>query len=106
MDEVFHAIEDCLADISTWMENNLLKLNQNRTELIVLSSCQSINKTRNFRLMVGSSYIESAKWVRNLGIFLDNTLEMEKKVNAICKSCYCQIRCIGSIHPYVAIKAC
>ena len=35
MDEVVHATEDCLADISTWMANNLLKLNQNKTELIV-----------------------------------------------------------------------
>ena len=33
MDEVAHAIEDCQADISTWMENNLLKLNQNKPEL-------------------------------------------------------------------------
>ncbi len=30
MDEVVHAMEDCLADISTWMVNNLLKLNQNK----------------------------------------------------------------------------
>ena len=93
MDEAVHATEDCLADISTCMENNLQKLNQNKTELIVFSSMQSINKTRNFRLKVGSSFIESAKSVRNHGIILDNTLEMEKQVNAICKSCYYPICC-------------
>ena len=65
MDEAVHAMEDCLADISTWMENNLLKLNQNKTEIIVFSSKQNINKTRNFLLKVGSSYIESTKSVRN-----------------------------------------
>ena len=88
------------------MENNLLKLIQNKTELIVFSSKQRINKPWNFRLNVGSSYIESAKSVRLLGIILDNTLEMEKQVNTICKSCYYQIRFIGSIFPYITTEAC
>ena len=56
-DEAGHAVEDCLADISTWMENNLLKLYQNKTELIVFSSKQSVNKTGNFLFKVCSSYI-------------------------------------------------
>ena len=68
------------------MENKLLKLNQNKTELIFFSSKQSVNKTGRFRLKVGSIYIESAKSVRNVGIFLDNTFEMEKQVNAICNT--------------------
>ena len=50
MDEAVNATEDCLGDISTWMENNLLKLNQNKTELIVFSSKQSIHKTSIFHL--------------------------------------------------------
>ena len=74
-------IEDCSADIRTWTENNLLKLNLNKTELIVFSSKQSVNKAGNFRLNVGPSYIESAKSVRTLGIILDKTLEMAKEVN-------------------------
>ena len=106
MDEAVHAMEDCLADISTWIVNNLLKLNQNKTELTVFSSKQSTNKIRKLRLKVGSSYIESASSVRNLGIILDNTLEMEKQVNAICKSGYYQIPCIGSIRPYITNEAC
>ena len=31
---------------------------------------------------------------------------MEKHVNAFCKSCYYQIRRIGSTRPYVTTKAC
>ena len=31
---------------------------------------------------------------------------MEKQVNAICKSCYYQIRYIGSIRPYITTEAC
>ena len=60
MDEAVRTYENCLVDISTLMENNFLILNQNRTELLVFSSKQNINITGNFRLKVGSSYIESA----------------------------------------------
>ena len=52
MDEAVDAIEDCLADISIWMENNLLQVNENKTELIFFSSKQSIKKASNFRLKV------------------------------------------------------
>ena len=85
MDEVIYATEDCLADTSTWTENNPLKLDQDKTELIVFSSKQSVKKTENFHLQVGSSYKESANLVRNLDIILDNALEMKKQVNAIYK---------------------
>ena len=71
MDEVVRAIEDCLVDISTWLENNFLKLNQTKTELVVFSSKQSVEKTRNFRLKIGSIYMGSAKSVRNICIILE-----------------------------------
>ena len=78
LDEGLRGIEACLADISTWMDNNLLKLNQTKIELLVVSSKQSAKKTRNFHLNVGTTCIESAKSLRNLGIVLDNTLEVER----------------------------
>ena len=61
-------------------------VHENKTEFIVFSSKQSVKKTRDFCPKVGSSYIQSGESVRNLGIFLDNTLKMDKQVNAICKS--------------------
>jgi len=39
--------------------------------------------------------------VRNLGLILDNTLDMDKKVNSLCKSCYYQIRNIIFIRKYI-----
>ena len=41
MEEVVDGIEICLADISKRTENNLLKFNQNETELMVFSSTQN-----------------------------------------------------------------
>jgi len=44
--------------------------------------------------------------VRKLGLILNTTLEMEKQVNYICKSCYYQIRNIGLIHKYINDETC
>ena len=44
LDEAVCATEDCIADISTWMEYNLLKLNQNKTELMVFFTSSVLRK--------------------------------------------------------------
>jgi len=35
--DVAKKLEACLADISTWMSENMLKLNEKKTELIIFS---------------------------------------------------------------------
>ena len=44
--------------------------------------------------------------LKNLGVFLDEHLAMEKQVNAIAKSCFYQIRNIGQIRRYITNAAC
>jgi len=88
------------------MNNNMLKLNKEKTKFIVFSSKQHVKKTEKLRIKVGSSYINSSMSVRNLGIILDNTLCMEKQVNSICKSCYYQISYIGLIRKYINDETC
>jgi hypothetical protein len=44
--------------------------------------------------------------VRNLGVFFDKTLSMEKQVSGTSKSCFNQIRNIGRIRTYITDDAC
>ena len=85
---------------------NRLKLNKDKTKFIGFSSKQNVKKTENLRIKVGSRYINYSMSVRNLGFILDNTLEIEKQVNSICKSCYYQIRNIGLICKYINDVTC
>ena len=71
-DDISSSIEACIADISTWMNSNMLKFNKDKTEFIVFSSKQHVKKTENLRIKVGSSYINYSMYVRNLGLLLDN----------------------------------
>ena len=44
--------------------------------------------------------------VKNLGVYFDRTLSMEKQCNAIARSCYFHIRNIGCIRPFISEDAC
>jgi len=74
-DDISSSIETCIADKSTWMNSNMLKLDKDQTDFIVFSS----KELRMFALIYSMSVVA-------IGRILDNTLGMEKQVNSICKS--------------------
>ena len=59
------------------MERNLLKLNEDKTEIILFSKKSMENLFGNISLSFGGSVIQPVKKVKNLGCSLDNTLSMD-----------------------------
>jgi len=55
---------------------------------------------------VGNKTVSVALSVKNLGVYFDTSLTMERQVNAISKICYYQIRNIGHIWGYITLDAC
>jgi len=102
----FERLEACLDEIGTWMSNNLLKLNQDKTELIVFSSKHQSKNVPIFHLKVGESVINSVTSVRNLGVYFDRRLTMEKQVASIVKSCNYHLCNIGRIRRFISTAAC
>ena len=97
--------ENCLKDIIDWMNCNMLKLNTDKTEVIVFSSQRNSKHVENIKVNVGSSIITPSGCVRNLGALLDSKFDMEQHVNSVTKSCYAQIRKIGHIRQYLTADA-
>ena len=87
------------------MHNNMLKLNEEKTEVILFTSKRSTKHLDSISVRVGNSVIRSTKCVRNLGTLLDSNLDMEQQVNSVCKSAYAQLRSIGHIRPYLSNDA-
>ena len=90
-------IELCVSDIKSWMSKNKLKLNDDKTELLMVSSKNAQSKIQNKDIQIGSSCISASTNVRNLGIYLDSTLSMENHIKKVCQSAYFQIRNLSSI---------
>ena len=104
--DYFLRLEKCLQDISNWMSNNLLKLNQDKTELIIFTTKFQSKNVPVLQLKVGESVINSVKSVRNLGIHFDSFLTMEKQVSYIIKTCNYHLRNIGRIRGFISTDAC
>ena len=66
-----------LKPIKTWMGINLLKLNDGKTELLLLGSPYFIKKKQQITIAVWDSYIESVSVVSNLGAFFDEHMLMD-----------------------------
>ena len=98
-------LNSCLSAIKTWMGNNMLKLNDGKTELLLLGSPYFIKKNQVITIAVGDSYIESVSAVRNLGAFFDEHMSMDVFVHKKCATIQGQVRKLYRIRKYLTITA-
>ena len=87
------------------MSTNKLKLNQDKTEFILFGNSIHQNKMLVNSITFSESNISSSKYVRNLGVYLDQEFSMEKHVNQLCKSCYFQLRNMRYIRSSLTTEA-
>ena len=76
-------MEACLSDISAWMKSNMLKLNQDKTELIIFTTKQRTKDFVNCSISFDGHIVSEASVVKNLGVLFDKTLTMEKQVSFV-----------------------
>ena len=79
-------IEGCVAEIRAWMGSNFLKLNDDKTEVIIFGSAQQLKKIELYAVHSGSSLITVFYNVWNLGVQFDETMTMQSHVTVVCKS--------------------
>ena len=105
--EALTKIENCLTDIEGWMHMNKLKLNNEKTEVILFTSKHNIRHIdlQNMAVNMTGSEVVPASHVKNLGVTFDSTMCMERHVNTICRSAYAQLRNIGHIRRYLTNDA-
>ena len=71
---------------------------------MLVGSRQAINLTDAESIQVGGKNILLNPHVKNLGVFLDNTLSMEQHISHLCCSAYLAMRQIASICRYLTEK--
>jgi len=81
-------IENCLTDIEGWMRTYMLKLNSDKTEVMLFISKHNAIHMKNVTVCFGDINITSVNTVRNLGVIFDSALNMEQQLNNICRAGY------------------
>ena len=98
--------ENCVSEISLWMNSNSLKLNQDKFEYILFHPKHRKPHPGDFSLTLsGITYLPAGK-VKNLGVVQDSCLTMEQQISSITRSCYHQIRTISRIRSYINKDTC
>ena len=105
-DDCSEKLEKCTSEIRSWMRRNMLKLNEDKTELIVFSPKHRPIRHQELHLRVGADTITAVSSFKNLGVVFDDLMTLENQINAITKSCYYHLRNIGAIRACLTEDAC
>ena len=106
VDQAVMEMEKCLVAVRCWMLCNKLKLNDSKTEVMIVMRNDQRKKVKNIRLKIGESFIVPSKCVRNLGGVLDDELSMENQVKSVVRSANFHIRRISKIRSFLDNDTC
>ena len=99
------SMQNCIADIKIWMTKNMLKLNDEKTEFILIGHPKQRCKVLNHSIKIGDHTIRSSQEVKNLGVIFDSGLNMDAHITKICKTANFHLCRIGSIRKYLTKEA-
>ena len=101
LDELQH----CMDDIHSWLRENRLLLNGNKTNMITFGTKQRLTVATNIHVTVDGCLISPDATTKNLGIEYDSTLIMEHQVNAVCRGAYLRLHNISRIRGFLTQDA-
>ena len=79
-----------------------LKLNDEKTEVILFTSKHGLKSLPNIAVSVGGQQQLRSSSVRNLGVIYDQHISMTQHVNSVCRIGYYHLRNIGRIRRYLS----
>ena len=100
--EAVRVMVDCISEIRSWMAHSLLKLNDKKTEFLIIGSRQQLAKVNIDGILVGSAKITPATNVRNLGVWFDSSLTMSTNVGKICSKAFFGLYKIKQIRKFLS----
>ncbi|KAJ1211416.1 hypothetical protein NDU88_006776 [Pleurodeles waltl] len=89
-------LQEGMQDVAEWMKLSRLKLNSEKTEVLILGHSPSAWDDSWWPTALGTAPTPSSH-ARNLGFILDPLLTMTKQVNAVSSSCFNTLRMLRKI---------
>ena len=94
-------LEKCIQEIRSWMRQNFLKLNDEKTEFLLFGSRQQLSKVSLPFITIGDSQITPSSQARNLGVIFDSTMTLKPHISNIVRVSSFHIRNISRIRKYL-----
>ena len=81
-------MERCVNEIRAWMLCDKLKINDGKTEFVIIGTRQQLSKVHVDSLAVGDAQVSPVQSVKNLGTWIDSNMGLQVKINNTCKAAY------------------
>lgn len=95
-------ISSLLHDIKIWMTRRKLKLNDGKTEIIIVKGNLRSNVAAEFGTFeLAGAHLHPAVSVRNLGVMFDSSLNFKDHINSLVKSCNYHIRNLYAVRRFL-----
>ena len=90
-------MEKCIDEIRTFLHENKLCNNGDKTEFMIIGSKNNLQKLEANSITVNNIQIKAVDKVKNLGVIFDKAMTMEKQVNSMCKKAFFNIKNIAHV---------
>ena len=105
IDEAKHRLSSLLSDSKIWMARRKFKLNDGKTEIIVIRGNLRNVSVANFgEMSFGNTQLVPCESAKNLGVVLNSLLSFRSHIDSIVKTCNFQIRNLYMIKDFVNKK--
>ena len=82
--EAVHAMAQCIRATKALMQSDKLKLNENKTEVMLIGTRQQLSKVNLGTLTVGDTSVAIVNKARNLGVWFDSQLNFHVHITKTC----------------------
>ena len=94
-------IQLCVSEIREWVNQNMLKLNDDKTELIVFTSKYKQDLYNDLSITIGDTVVDCSSQVKDIGVIFDRVLSLRQHVSCTSKTCRFHLRNISRIRKYI-----
>ena len=104
--ELLLSMQSCISDVIAWATANMLRLNDNKTELMLVTSKRTKHlHNLHTTITMGNAQIPFKQSVKNLGFTLDCHLTMNAHVSNIAWTYYFELHRLASIFLFLTSTA-
>ena len=89
-------LEQCIVHVNTWMLQNNLKLNQDKSKLIVMHAKHRLKPSLEL-IQVGESTIVPSDSARNISVIFDSTFSFHSHIIELCKTAFYHLGTLSKI---------
>jgi hypothetical protein len=104
-DNALEKIQNCINEIRKWMHENHLKLNDTKTEFLIIGNPRLTKQLNVSSIKIGDTDVTAACQAGNIGAIIDSELSMVPHVASVCKKCYFNLYNISRIRKFLTTEA-